>query len=94
MNRRRFLLNGTVTIMAPIAMASCEQSPKAVSTNPEGENKNQADAGFELSENSIDRGDAFVGLKPEAGPGFVQCGAKRLQRQRSTICPDEMIRSQ
>jgi amidase len=52
MNRRKFLVNGSIATIAPIAVASCdepsrEQLPNAV-------NQKNPGAGFELSENTID----------------------------------------
>jgi len=54
MDRRRFLRNGSIATIAPLAIASCEQSPtnnKAAETSPA---KQATTAGFELNEHTID----------------------------------------
>jgi amidase len=55
MDRRRFLRNGSIAIIAPLAIASCQQSPPNSSTATTATPANgHTGAGFELSESTID----------------------------------------
>ena len=54
MDRRRFLRNGSIATIAPLAIASCEQSPNTTTSNTATPAKGNTVAGFELSESTID----------------------------------------
>jgi amidase len=54
MDRRRFLRNGSIATIAPLAIASCQQSPNTSTANTAKPPNGQTGAGFELSETTID----------------------------------------
>lgn len=54
MNRRKFLVNGSIATIAPIAIASCEDSPTQTAMAPAEGKQSYPGAGFELSENTVD----------------------------------------
>src|SRR5688572_31561076 len=53
MDRRRFLRNGSIATIAPLAIASCEQSPNTSTVNT-ATAKGHTGAGFEFTESTID----------------------------------------
>src|SRR6476660_3215929 len=54
MDRRRFLRNGSIATIAPLAIASCQQSPKPDNLTNNAATKCATGSCFELSENTID----------------------------------------
>jgi len=54
MNRRKFLVNGSIATIAPIAIASCDDTPTQTPSGPAEGKQQYPGAGFELSENTVD----------------------------------------